>query len=126
MSVFALVVILLLNTCCAVLGVKLPGVSPKSFVDGFKVLLKANKVSSTKNPLQYDYYDLPFCKKKHSHQDKARNIGETISGDTLTTSPYEVLMKRDEACVILCRKKYSRAEVDKFKEMIDNDYRVHW
>jgi transmembrane 9 superfamily protein 2/4 len=54
-----------------------------------KVSLKANKVSSTKTPLQYDYYDLPFCKRRKS-KSKAENLGESISGDAVTNSPYEV------------------------------------
>lgn len=44
---------------------------------------------STKSPLQYDYYDLPFCKKSHTHS-KAENLGERLAGDALTTSPYDV------------------------------------
>ena len=51
--------------------------------------MKANKITSNRTPLQYDYYDLPFCKKKNS-KSKAENIGERLSGDSLTTSPYEV------------------------------------
>jgi transmembrane 9 superfamily protein 2/4 len=54
-----------------------------------QVFLKANKVTSTKTPLQYDYYDLPFCKLKRS-KSKAENLGERLSGDSVTTSPYEV------------------------------------
>lgn len=66
----------------------LPGVTPQSFADSqsvslrelglmgacvgniwnsaFQVSLKANKVTSTKTPLQFDYYDLPFCKRPKS------------------------------------------------------------
>ncbi|RYH06195.1 hypothetical protein EON65_43185 [archaeon] len=51
--------------------------------------VKANKVISTKTPLQYEYYDLPFCKKGRS-KSKAENLGERLTGDTTTTSPYEV------------------------------------
>lgn len=54
-----------------------------------QVSLKANKVMSTATPLQYDYYDLPFCRRKRSKA-RADNIGERLSGDSLTTSPYEV------------------------------------
>jgi len=68
-----------------------------------KVTLKANKVTSTKTPLQYDYYDLPFCKKRRTKA-RAENLGERLSGDSLTTSPYELHMKQDEACIVLCRK----------------------
>jgi len=53
------------------------------------VSLQANKVTSTHTPLQYDYYDLPFCKRRKSKV-KADNIGESLSGDGLTQSPYEV------------------------------------
>ena len=102
--------LLLLST--AVFGtVYLPGVVPNTFKDEekvrfrfdanisflflglfsyiFQVNLKANKVTSTKTQLPYDYYDLPFCKSKH-RSSKADNVGGRLSGDTATTSPYEV------------------------------------
>ena len=103
----------------------LPGVTPSHFNDGEKVVLKANKVTSTKTPLQYDYYDLPFCKGKRSVS-RADNIGERLSGDSVTASPYELRMKQDEACVVLCRKKHKRSDITMFKSMIDQEYRVHW
>lgn len=103
----------------------LPGVTPNSYKDGDTVSLKANKVSSTKTPLQYEYYDLPFCKGKRSRS-RAENLGERLSGDSLTTSPYEIKMKKDEVCQVLCRKVHKKSEIEKFKTMIDQDYRVHW
>jgi hypothetical protein len=51
--------------------------------------LKANKVTSTKTPVQYEYYDLPFCKRGKSRS-RAENLGERLTGDTTTNSPYEV------------------------------------
>ena len=48
-------------------------------------------MTSTHTPLQYDYYDLPFCKRRKSKV-KADNIGESLSGDGLTQSPYEVCL----------------------------------
>jgi hypothetical protein len=120
----------------------LPGVTPVSYEAGQGVSVKANKVSyashqsrylvhsmflfkvtSTKTPLQFDYYDLPFCKRPKTKfvavscpsllrndtvffmlRSRAGNIGERIGGDALTTSPYELRVKQDEACVVLCRK----------------------
>ena len=35
-------------------------------------------------------------------------------------------MKQDEACVILCRKVHKATEIEMFKSMIDDEYRVHW
>lgn len=67
----------------------IPGVTPTSFQKDDVVILNANKVTSTKTPIQYDYYDLPFCKRSQSRS-KAENLGERLSGDSLTRSPYEV------------------------------------
>ena len=67
----------------------LPGVTPTHFADEDTVILSANKVTSTKTPIQFDYYDLPFCKRSKS-ESKAENLGERLSGDSLTQSPYEV------------------------------------
>lgn len=103
----------------------LPGVTPVSFQTGDTVALKANKITSTKTPLQYDYYDLPFCKRPKT-KSKAGNIGERIGGDAVTTSPYVLKMKQDEACIVLCRRQYKKSDVAMFKSMIDQEYRVHW
>jgi transmembrane 9 superfamily protein 2/4 len=35
-------------------------------------------------------------------------------------------LKQDEACVVLCRKHHKKTDVEKFKAMIDEEYRVHW
>lgn len=103
----------------------LPGVTPNSFNAGEEIVLKANKVTSTKTPIQYEYYDLPFCKSRKSHS-KAANIGERLSGDSLTKSPYQINMKTDKTCSILCRKVHKKHDIQVFKSMIDQDYRVHW
>jgi len=121
MSVILL--LLILSSCHA--AYYLPGVTPHTFQDEETVTLKANKVMTTKSPLQYDYYDLPFCKKKRT-KSKAENIGERLTGDAVTTSPYELKVKKDESCVILCQKLYKKEDIDMFKHMIDQEYRVHW
>ena len=90
-----------------------------------QVILKTNKVTSTKTQLPFDYYDLPFCREKKSLA-TAENLGERISGDTTTNSPYVLLMKQDEACVILCKQKHKKREMKLFRNMIDEEYRVHW
>jgi hypothetical protein len=68
----------------------LPGVTPSAWDDGEQVVLKANKITSTDSPVVYDYYDLPFCKRRKKTKAKADNLGESLSGDSTTASPYEV------------------------------------
>jgi hypothetical protein len=105
---FIFVFLLLISNGSHLAAYYLPGVTPESFEKGdsvsspfvtsliisghlsfLQVILKANKVTSTKTPLQYDYYDLPFCKTR-KNKAKADNIGESLSGDSVTTSPYMV------------------------------------
>lgn len=88
----AIVAILLALAPCAdaVNHYYLPGVTPNAWNDGDSVTLKTNHVTSTHSPIQYDYYDLPFCKKSKRTKAKSDNIGETLSGDSVTESPYEV------------------------------------
>ena len=89
-----LLVTALLAICITVRGAYyLPGVTPNAWDDGEVVTLKTNKVTSTKTPLQYDYYDLPFCKKSKKTTKKSENIGESLSGEAVTISPYEVRLK---------------------------------
>mmetsp|Transcript_17897 Transcript_17897/g.26407 ORF Transcript_17897/g.26407 Transcript_17897/m.26407 type:complete len:629 (+) Transcript_17897:78-1964(+) len=106
-------------------GYSLPGVTVSSFREGDHVALKANQVTSTKAQVPFDYYDLPFCKRKHT-RGKADNLGERLSGDRETTSPYILRMKQDESCVILCRKNHKKDDMMKFRQMIDQEYRIHW
>lgn len=68
----------------------LPGVTPSAWEDGEHVILKANKITSTDSPVVYDYYDLPFCRRGKKTKAKADNLGESLSGDATTASPYEV------------------------------------
>ena len=67
----------------------LPEFKISNFDIGDQVALKANQVTSTKTQIPFDYYDLPFCKRKRS-RGKSVNLGERLSGDKETTSPYIV------------------------------------
>ena len=90
-----------------------------------QVTLKANQVTSTKAQIPFDYYDLPFCRRKRT-TGKTENLGERLAGDKATNSPYVLKMKQEEKCAFLCRKKVKGSELKHLRHMIDNDYRVHW
>jgi len=89
------------------------------------VPLKVNKVTSTKTQIPYEYYDIPFClpPKKRGEME---NLGEVLAGDAITNSPYQLEMKVPKACVKLCAKTYSEKDMKMFRELIDEEYRVHW
>ncbi len=42
------------------------------------------------------------------------------------TSSIQLRMKQDESCVVLCRQVHTKHHMTLFKQMIDQEYRVHW
>ena len=58
----------------------LPGVAPRAFKDGEEVNLKVQTLVSTETPLQFDYYQLPFCRPKQV-VDLPENLGEALTGE---------------------------------------------
>jgi len=104
----------------------LPGVTPSAWDVGEEVIIKANKISSTDSPIIYDYYDLPFCKRGKKSKTSSENIGESLSGDVTTVSPYELNMQKDKTCSTLCVMKYDKKVLNKFRTLIEDEYHVHW
>ena len=84
-----------------------------------------NKLTSTKTQLPYEYYSLPFCQPDNV-ENVAENLGEVLRGDRIMNSHYELKMRVEETCKILCRKELSAAEMKEFSVRIEQDYRVHW
>lgn len=79
----------------------LPGVTPSAWDDGETIVLKANKITSTDSPVVYDYYDMPFCRRKKRAKARAGNLGESLSGDATTASPYEVSALLQQVSLLL-------------------------
>ena len=52
----------------------IPGVAPREYMDGERVEVKVNKLTSTVTQMPYDYYSLAFCK-PDVLQSKVENIG---------------------------------------------------
>mmetsp|Transcript_6439 Transcript_6439/g.10203 ORF Transcript_6439/g.10203 Transcript_6439/m.10203 type:complete len:636 (+) Transcript_6439:71-1978(+) len=103
----------------------LPGVKPRSFETRENVPLQVTALTSTKKQLPVDYYDLPFCKPEKIKK-AAENLGEVLEGDVITSSPYELEMKVPDACKVLCRRELNQKEMNAFKSVIKENYRVHW
>lgn len=53
------------------------------------MLLKVNKLTSTRTQLPYEYFSLPYCQPRKIVS-SAENLGEVLRGDRIETSPYEV------------------------------------
>lgn len=103
----------------------LPGVAPLDFNEGDDLFVKVNKLTSTKTQLPYVYYDLPYCKPNKIFKN-AENLGEVLRGDRIENSLYGFRMRENELCKLVCRiEKLFVEDVRKFKEKIDDEYRVN-
>lgn len=60
-----------------------------TLLQGDELMVKVNKLTSTKTQLPYSYYSLPFCKPEKI-LDSAENLGEVLRGDRIENSPYVV------------------------------------
>merc|ERR1719199_1478092 len=105
-------------------GFYLPGVAPRAFKDGEAVKMKVQTLVSTETPLQFDYYQLPFCEPRKIH-DLPENLGEALAGEKAHTSSFQAKMKVDEYCKTLCRMKYTPQQMEEFQDFAILEYRVN-
>ncbi|AQK52585.1 Transmembrane 9 superfamily member 9 [Zea mays] len=102
----------------------LPGVAPNDFHKKDPLLVKVNKLTSTKTQLPYSYYSLPFCK-PNMIVDSAENLGEVLRGDRIENSPYVFEMGEPKMCQIICKTKIDDKQTKELKEKIEDEYRVN-
>ncbi|KAE8677816.1 Transmembrane 9 superfamily member 6 [Hibiscus syriacus] len=102
----------------------LPGVAPEDFQKGDPLLVKVNKLTSTKTLLPYSYYSLPYCQPEHI-LDVAENLGEILPGDRIENSPYVFKMREPQMCNVVCPKILDKEMMTAFRDKIEYEYRVN-
>uniref|UniRef100_A0A8C4WRQ2 Transmembrane 9 superfamily member n=1 Tax=Eptatretus burgeri TaxID=7764 RepID=A0A8C4WRQ2_EPTBU len=90
--------------------------------------MQAVKMTSSHTQLPYEYYSLPFCKPQKVHY-KTENLGEVLRGDRIVNTPYEVKMKEEKSCSVLCKQSQSITltvvESQLIIQRIREEYYVH-
>jgi len=114
-----------LALCLPAQGFYLPGVAPREYQTGALVELKVNTLTSIKTQLPFGYYTLPFCKPA-AVKERVENLGEILGGDVIENSPYELKMKINETCKVLCKKRLGKMAKNLLRRRIDRDYSVNW
>ena len=99
--------------------------APRDYHFNESINVKVVKLDSIKTQLPYDYYSLPFCRPPVVVE-AAENLGEVLSGDKIETSAYSVNMLVDQYCKVVCRKEFSKEELQKLSSAIEDEYRVNW
>ncbi len=93
----------------------LPGVAPSSYSLGDRVPLTVNSLTPSESRrdeqihavVAYDYYHpaFRFCRPEQDPQWVRESLGSIIFGDRIRTSPFELLMGRNETCKAICESK---------------------
>ncbi|CAJ1351974.1 unnamed protein product [Effrenium voratum] len=104
----------------------LPGLAPTEYEDQDAVELKVNKLTSAKTQLPYSYYTLAYCTPGDGVKATTENLGEQMMGDVIETSPFKIKLKEWKTCEKLCDKPLKKAEKEKFRNMIADEYLVNW
>ncbi|KAJ4890704.1 Transmembrane 9 superfamily member 10 [Raphanus sativus] len=102
----------------------LPGVAPQDFQMGDALMVKVNKLTSTKTQLPFSYYSLPYCRPEKI-VDSAENLGEVLRGDRIENSPFVFKMRESQMCAAVCRVKLDKKSAKALKEKIVDEYRVN-
>jgi len=103
----------------------LPGFSPNEYENGTLVDLKVNKLTSVKTQLPYRYYTLPYCQPANITE-SAENLGESLTGDQIENSPYEIRLNVNMSCRVLCTMPLTTESKDNLRSMIEDEYLVNW
>lgn len=100
----------------------LPGIAPTEYEAGASLPVFANKLVSSKNVVPYDYYSLPFCAPEDTSKSRRLSLGQVLMGERSEPTTYNLNMKVDQSCQVLCTRNYDAKEVDLLKNRIKDDY----
>ena len=116
----------ILNCCGVVSAFYVPGVHPHSYKDGEEVPVKVNALTSTHTQIPRDYYRLAFCQPQHGPKRINQNLGQTLTGNKIQTSPYAIRMSTEVYCAKLCQVTLDRTDAAKLRLHIKYGYHHNW
>jgi len=113
---------LMISCAC---GFYLPGIAPREYDTGASVSVKVNKLTSAKTQIPYRFYTLPYCRPDKVEK-KIENLGELLAGDAIENSAYDIKMRINKTCQVLCRKPLPDKDKEMWRRMIDKQYLNNW
>lgn len=130
----ALFILLLLDSVSAFY---LPGVAPTSYAEGDKVPLYVNRLTPAlsdkdtqlRSVFSFDYYHeaFNFCKPKEGPRHVSESLGSILFGDRIMTSSFDLKMKINETCKVLCEdKEYGKPHAQFVNTRIRQNYKINW
>jgi len=102
----------------------LPGVAYHEYTLNQSISIYSNGLFSSHTQLPFPASYLPFC--PASSSPSPTNLGQVLAGDRVEVSPYTVHMQREEMCALLCTANNTETEMDRFRWMIEKEYKASW
>mmetsp|Transcript_58539 Transcript_58539/g.137519 ORF Transcript_58539/g.137519 Transcript_58539/m.137519 type:complete len:668 (-) Transcript_58539:237-2240(-) len=106
-------------------GFYLPGVAPRKYRYGEKMMVKVNTMTSENTPLQFDYYNIDFCQPPGGEVELSENLGEVLAGERTETSSYVLHANVTKLCKVACRKKWTKKSVKEFRDFAGAGFRAN-
>lgn len=113
----------------------IPGNAPREFQDGELVPFLVNSLSGSTNEqhqelgtlLSYDYYrpEFGFCRPEEVKA-QPEGLGSILAGDRLYNSPYNVRMKQNATCQVLCMATISKEDAEFTNARIVDGLAINW
>ncbi|EME32166.1 endomembrane protein-like protein [Galdieria sulphuraria] len=104
-------------------GFYLPGVAPTDYPEGAELQVFANKLTSARSNVPYDFYFLPFCEPTEE-KEKTLNIGQLFLGERAKSTAFEISMLKNEDCKVLCEKLLEQRDIARLKRLVKREYRA--
>lgn len=110
-----------------------PGVAPEQYIDQEEIAVYADLVESRKNPIPYDFYDLPYTYCPEPKPDspfrrrrrERKNLGTRLQGRDMKLAPFQFHTKVNKGCTVQCASTMDTKTVRSMKKLIDGQYRIH-
>lgn len=103
----------------------LPGIAPNDYDEGAPLEVLANKLTSTKNHVPFDYFSLPFCRdgarRPRSHR---LSLGQVMMGERAEPTQYALAMKVPETCRVACESRVDAKGLAAIRARVKDDYLV--
>ena len=80
-----------------------------------------NALTSIKTQVPIDYYRLPFCRPEVPKR-LSNNLGQTLRGDRIQRSPYEVQFLQETHCHVVCARNISEEQGKQLEYYTRNSY----
>lgn len=113
----------------SIADVLFPGVSPEEYKDNEPIAVYADLVESRKNPIPYEYYDLPVCEMHHEskyaqRRRERRNLGSRLQGHDQKMAPFDFRVKQDTGCKVMCSTVMDTKTLRWMRRLVKAQYRV--